>query len=101
MWGYNPTVNTVVVFDALTEFDAQTIVDLLRENSIPALVRTNIIAGIDLGFVQGVNPGWGTVSVPEEHVEKALELIAGFRGSLGMLEEFEGEAEEFEDEESE
>jgi hypothetical protein len=84
-------MRTVVVFEALTEFDAQSIADLLSQNGMTPLVRSNFVAGLDLGLLNRGAACWGTVSVPEELEEKARELIAGFMGSLGMLDEAEEE----------
>jgi hypothetical protein len=69
------------------EFTALTIRDLLVEHGVPALIRSNELLGF--GGLTHLARNWGEVLVEERHLSRAIELIAGFRGTLGMLTELE------------
>jgi len=75
-------------YSAPSEFMALTVRDLLRENGIGAMLKSYEVAGfnIDMHHSGGL---WGEVLVEEEDLNRALELIAGFRGTLGELAEAE------------
>ncbi|MCB1188370.1 DUF2007 domain-containing protein [bacterium] len=75
----------VSVFKAPSEFLAMTIRDLLDENGIPCMIRSDEIAGY--GFAP--RGYFGDVLVFAEDEDRALELIGGFRGTLGQLAEYE------------
>lgn len=78
----------VVVYEAVDELSALSVRDLLLQNSIPAVIRSEEVSAFG-GAVGGFNC-WGEVLVNEENIEKALELIGGFEGTLGELAELEG-----------
>lgn len=77
----------VCVYEAPDVLGTNSVIALLEEAGIPARL---VKAGKELpGFIVGEGPltSAGTIMVPETEVEKALELIGGFLGSLGMLDE--------------
>ena len=75
----------VSVFQATSEFQALTIRDMLDENRVPCIIRTNIIAGFDFSL-KGC---FGDILVFAEDEDRARELIGGFMGTLGQLAEYE------------
>lgn len=78
----------VVVYEAVDELTALSVRDLLLQNGVPAMIRSAEVSAFG-GAVGGFNC-WGEVLANEENLEKALELIAGFEGTLGELAELEG-----------
>ena len=78
----------VSIYRASDEFHALTIRDLLLQSGIGAMIRSEEIP-MSGGFTILRRP-WGEVLVEEADVNKAIELIAGFEGTLGEL----GEADE-------
>ena len=75
-----------VVYEADDEYMAVNVRDLLEQDDIPVMIKPNVIAGFNFNLGMG-GYCWGSVLVNDEHAEKARELIAGFLGTLGMLEE--------------
>jgi hypothetical protein len=75
----------VAVFKAANEFEALTIRDLLRQHDVPATIRSREFPMLDAASMMYYF--WGEVLVHEENADKAAELIAGFKGSLGELAE--------------
>jgi len=78
----------VVVYEAADEFSALSVRDLLQQNGVPAMIRSEEVSAFG-GAITGFNC-WGEVLANEEDLEKALELIGGFEGTLGELAELEG-----------
>ena len=74
----------VKVYDLHDEFTAVSLKDLLEQNGIPSMVRKNEVPGFGFAFDHRT---WAELLVNEQDAEKALELIAGFMGSLGELAE--------------
>lgn len=78
----------VKVYTAHQEHEAVWIKDLLEQNSIPAVIRHNEVPGY--GLVSSLEiSGWGDVLVHEDNAERAMELVAAFRWTLGELVELE------------
>jgi len=75
----------VAVFTAGSEFQALTVRDLLLQSDIPAMIKSSIVPGYNFNVIDPTL--WGKVLVDEENVNRACELIAGFRGTLGELAE--------------
>lgn len=74
------------VYSTHSEFLLISVMDLLRQNGIP------VFEGGSLGMANLVLPQVhfiGSVQVNPEDEERALELIAGFQGTLGELAEAE------------
>lgn len=82
----------VTAYKAVDEFMALTVRDMLKENNIGAMIKKDIIAGFnfDIGNTGGL---WGEVLVEEADLNKSLELIGAFRGTLGELSEVQPEEE--------
>ena len=83
----------VEVYEAADEALAIAILDLLRQAGIAAVPYPYArgYAGIVFGDRAGFT--WGEIVVPIADEEQALELIGGFLGTMGMLEEAELEPE--------
>jgi hypothetical protein len=78
------------VYTSNSEFMLLSVLDLLREEGIPVFADGN------LGVINLVLPqitSTGSIQVNAEDAERALELIAGFQGTLGELAEAEEPAE--------
>jgi hypothetical protein len=86
-------MSLVTVYDAVDELMANSIRDLLLQNGVPAMVKSG--SGIEgyLVILGGAAMFRGEVQVDETDAERALELIGGFLGHLGLLEEAELEPE--------
>lgn len=76
-------MDTISVYKAQNELMALTVKDMLDENKVACMIRTNVIAGIDWSL----KAIWGEVLVFAADEDRALELIGGFQGTLGMLSE--------------
>lgn len=83
----------VTVYYANREFDGIAIRDLLDQAGIPCMLRGSRDAGGYFNVYFGTLMYGGEVQVFARDAEKATELIAGFHGTLGMLEEVEPERE--------
>lgn len=80
----------VAVYEAVDELSALSMRDLLIQNGVPAAIKSKGAIFQLLGMVDNNFKAWGEILVEEENVEKALELISGFQGTLGELAELEG-----------
>lgn len=79
-------MDTVVIYEATDELMANSVRDLLLQSGIGAVLRQRHLPGY--GIRDPLKFGvWGEVLVYAQDREKAEELIAGFLGTLGMLEE--------------
>jgi hypothetical protein len=77
------------VYTSSDPFLLQSVLDLLREDGIPVLADGNLgVANLVLPQIAST----GSIQVNAEDAERALELIAGFQGSLGELAELEDPA---------
>ena len=81
------TMGTVKIHNAKDEFTAVSLRDMLLQAGIPAMIKTNEVAGYNLNITWGDVVGYGDILVHEENEEKARELIGGFLGKLGELAE--------------
>jgi hypothetical protein len=79
------TMGTVKIHNAVDEFTALSLRDMLLQAGIPAMIRTNQVAGYNLNITWGEVVGYGDILVNEEDEERARELIGGFLGKLGEL----------------
>lgn len=82
---HNQGMDKISVYKAPSEFLALTIKDMLDENGIPCMIRTDQVAGYNFtprGY-------FGDILVYSEDEDKARELIGGFQGTLGELAEHE------------
>jgi len=84
----------IQIYEAADELMALSIRDLLLEADLPVMLRP--YGSPVMGFAGMLLPGgllglWGEVLVYRRDEERALELIGGFLGDLGMLEEAEQE----------
>lgn len=75
----------VSVYQAASEFMAITIRDMLDENRIPCMIRSDQTAGYNFT----PRAYYGDILVFEEDEDRARELIGGFEGTLGELAEYE------------
>ena len=80
------------LYEATDEFLGLTMRDILQNEGIPVLLQKNEIAGLQFNVGKSAWC-WGTLHVDEENYERALELVAAFKGSLGELTEADVEAE--------
>ena len=87
--GYNRHMDLVPACIVNNEFTAQSLIDLLDQSGIPAMLRRNVIPGYEMTLPSAITHGWGEILVRPEDLEQARELIAGFQGSLGELAETE------------
>jgi hypothetical protein len=79
-------MDLVAVYKATDELLANSVRDLLLQNGVAAMVRPASVVGY--GFKDVTSIGiWGEVLVYDKDAERAEELIAGFLGTLGYLEE--------------
>ncbi|MEZ5338637.1 MAG: DUF2007 domain-containing protein [bacterium] len=74
----------VSVFQAVSEFQALTIRDMLDENGLPCMIRSDQTAGYNFT----PRAFYGEILVFEEDEDRARELIGGFMGTLGQLAEY-------------
>ena len=79
-----------LLYDSGDEFTARALHDLLQQEGIGAMLKTNIIAGLDLGLISKTNQAPWQVFVEETDHERAIELLGAFMGSLGELAETNG-----------
>jgi len=79
-------VNLISVYDAYEEFLALSVRDMLRENGIGAMIQSEQLAGYNFNLINA-GGAWGRVLVDSGDAAKAMELIAGFQGTLGELAE--------------
>lgn len=93
-------MGTVAIYNAVDEFTAVSVRDMLQQAGIPAMIKTNQVAGYNLNITWGALVGYGDILVNEKDEERARELVAGFLGTLGELSELsEEELAEAEEEE--
>lgn len=87
----------IEVFTAPDALAANSVLALLAEAGLsPRLIQQSSgLADYIIGSALVVS--WGRIEVPADEAEKALELIGGFLGTMGMLEEASGEDSERED----
>ena len=76
-------------YKAGDEFTAISVRDMLLQRGIATMIRKNEIPMY--GGLTLINEPWGEVLVEEENLNRAIELTAGFLGTLGELEEAEEE----------
>jgi hypothetical protein len=73
-------------YTADVEFMAQAVCDMLLQYGLGAMIRSFSVSGYN--FAMPFSGGaWGEVLVEERDLERARELVGGFLGSLGELEE--------------
>jgi len=84
-------MGTVAIYNAVDEFTAVSLRDMLQQAGIPAMIKTNQVAGYNLNITWGALVGYGDILVNEEDEERARELIGGFLGTLGELSELDDE----------
>jgi hypothetical protein len=77
----------VKVCDVADEALALALLELLRSAGIAAVPYPYARGYSGLVFGDTVRFGWGEIVVPSADEEKAAELIGGFLGTMGMLEE--------------
>lgn len=80
-------VEWVDVFEAPDALAANSVLALLAEAQLPArLIRLN--GGLGEAIIGSAPLGaWASIQVEDASVERALELIGGFLGTMGLLEE--------------
>lgn len=76
----------VAVYEAPDVLLANSVRDLLLQNGIPAILQSREVEQI-IGIPVSLSGSFGEVLVEPQDAERAEELIAGFLGTLGMLEE--------------
>ncbi|MCC7479042.1 hypothetical protein IT575_11370 [bacterium] len=89
-----PEEELITVFHANSEFEGISIRDLLLQNGIPTILTSASGASGYLNVYMGTVLWHGEVQVYARDAEKAEELVCGFLGTLGMLEEAEPEPEQ-------
>jgi len=80
-WLPKPT-DVVVVHEALSEFEAMTIRDLLASAGIDAMIRTRFVPGYPGIVVTDKSGVWGDILVLPEDEQAARGLIAEYLASL-------------------
>ncbi len=78
-------MDKISVYQAASEFLALTIRDLLDENGIPCMIRSDQTAGYNFT----PRAYFGDILVFSRDEDRARELIGGFEGTLGELVEYE------------
>ena len=84
-----PEEELLTVFHANSEFDGISVRDLLLQAGIPAMLTAASGVSGYLNIYMGSLVWHGEVQVFARDIEKAEELVCGFLGTLGMLEEAE------------
>jgi hypothetical protein len=78
------------VYDAYDALTAQSVCDLLRQNGVAAVIDEDSLSAIFGSMGLNGKPRYH-ILIHEEDEERALEMIAGFFGTLGELAELEVE----------
>lgn len=75
----------VKVMQPETEQVAISVVDLLRDAGVFAVLYPYPRSYVEILFGEAAQPAWGEILVRRAQAEKADELIGGFLGTLGLL----------------